>query len=380
VRLLVGWALLADAVPLYPLYALFFADHGMSGAGISALFAIWSVSGLVAEVPSGALSDRFSRRRVLAAGGILQAAAYALWLLAPGLPGFAAGFVLWGVGGALFSGTVEALVYETLGAAGAVDRYAGVRGLVTAAEHAAQVPSAAAATVLVATGGYGLVGWVSVGTCLAAAGLTCAFPDPPRAGPPDDEDAPAEPAEDLSYWRTLRAGLAEAVGSRTVRGALVGAAVVGGVGALEEYFPLIVGQQPALPLVAVPGLLVLVALAGAAGAALGGRAGGLQGRGLGALLVLAAAALLVADHGGAIGLVALGVHFALQQCLQVVTDTRVQERLSGRARATVTSVSTLGMEVASLAVVATWALGGTPAVALGLLGLAPALWWLLRRV
>ncbi|WP_345378051.1 MFS transporter [Pseudonocardia yuanmonensis] len=364
-------------MPLYPLYALFFADHGMSGAQISALFAIWSVTGLVAEVPSGALSDRFSRRRVLAAGGVLQAAAYALWLLAPGFPGFAAGFVLWGVGTALFSGTVEALVYETLSAAGAADRYAGVRGLVTAAEHGAQVPSAAAATVLVATGGYALVGWVSVGTCLAAAALTCAFPDPPRAGPPDGEAD--GPGEDLSYWQTLRAGLAEAVGSRAVRGALVAAALVGGVGALEEYFPLIVGQQPAVPLVAVPGLLVLVALAGAAGAALGGRAARLRGGGLAALLFLAGAALLAADHAGAVGLVALGVHFALQQCVQVVTDTRVQERLSGRARATVTSVSALGMEVAALAVVTTWAFGGTHAVAVGLLALAPVLWWLLRN-
>jgi MFS family permease len=368
-------------VPLYPLYALFFADHGMSGAEISALFAIWSVTGLVAEVPSGALSDRFPRRRVLAAGGVLQAAAYALWLLAPGFPGFAAGFVLWGVGTSLFSGTVEALVYEALSAAGVADRYAGVRGLVTAAGHAAQVPSAAAATLLVTTGGYALVGWVSVGTCLAAALLTLAFPDPPRAGPPEDEaaDDTGDPAEDLSYWQTLRAGLAEAVGSPAVRGALLAAALVGGADALEEYFPLIVGQQETVALVAVPGLLVLVALAGAAGAALGGRAGGLRGRGLATLVFLAAAALLAAEHGGAVGLAALGTYYALQQCAQVVTDTRVQERLSGRARATSTSVSALGTELVALAVFAAWGFGGTPAVAVGLLTLAPVLWWLLRR-
>lgn len=364
-------------MPLYPLYALFFAEHGMSGAQISALFAVWSLTGLVAEVPSGALSDRFSRRRVLAAGGVLQAAAYALWLLAPGFPGFAAGFVVWGVGTSLFSGTVEALVYEVLSAAEAADRYAGVRGLVTAGGHAAQVPSAAAATLLVATGGYALVGWVSVGTCLAAVLLTFAFPDPPRAGPPEDD--PDETAEDLTYWQTLRAGLAEAVGSRAVRGALLAAALVGGVDALEEYFPLIVGQQEAVALVAVPGLLVLVALAGAAGAALGGRAGVLRGRGLATLLFLAAAALLGAEHGGAVGLAALATYYAQQQCAQVVTDTRVQERLSGRARATSTSVSALGTELVALAVFATWGLGGTPAVAVGLLALAPAVWWLLRR-
>jgi MFS family permease len=362
-------------VPLYPLYALFFADHGMSGAEISALFAVWSATGLVAEVPSGALADRFSRRRVLAAGGVLQAAAYALWLLALGFPGFAAGFVLWGVGTSLFSGTVEALVHEALSAAGAADRYAGVRGLVTAAGHAAQVPSAAAATVLVATGGYALVGWVSVGTCLAAALLTCAFPDPPRSGPGYGVEA----AEDLSYWRTLRAGLAEAAGSRAVRGVLLAAALVGGVDAVEEYFPLIVGQQDSVALVAVPALLVLVALAGASGAALAGRAQGVGAGGLAALVVLAAAALAAARHGGVMGLVAVGTYYALQQCARVVTDSRVQERLSGRARATSTSAAALGAELVAFAVFAAWGLGGTTAVAVGLLAAAPAVGWLLRR-
>jgi MFS family permease len=74
---MVGWALLADVVPLYPLYALLFADTGMSGAQISALFAIWSAVGVIAEVPSGALADRFSRRACLVAAGVLQACGYA---------------------------------------------------------------------------------------------------------------------------------------------------------------------------------------------------------------------------------------------------------------------------------------------------------------
>ena len=52
----------SDAVPLYPLYALLFTDTGLSGGQISLLFAIWSTVGIVAEVPTGALADRFSRR------------------------------------------------------------------------------------------------------------------------------------------------------------------------------------------------------------------------------------------------------------------------------------------------------------------------------
>ena len=73
-----------------------FADTGLSDAEISVLFALWSAVGIVAEVPSGALADRFGRRTSLAAGALLQAVGFATWTLFPGLLGFAAG--LRGVG------------------------------------------------------------------------------------------------------------------------------------------------------------------------------------------------------------------------------------------------------------------------------------------
>ena len=38
-----------DAVPLYAVYALLFAEHGLSAGQISSLFVIWSVTAFVAE-------------------------------------------------------------------------------------------------------------------------------------------------------------------------------------------------------------------------------------------------------------------------------------------------------------------------------------------
>ncbi len=164
------------------------------------LFAIWSAVGIVAEVPSGALADRFSRRFALAAAGVLQALGYLVWIGLPGFPGYAAGFVLWGLGGALVSGALEALLYDGLAAEGAQEEYATVLGRVTAAGLLAEVPAVLAATLLFALGGYRAVAWVSVGCCLAAAAaLALRLPEarpgriPPGDGDGDGGDAATEP-------------------------------------------------------------------------------------------------------------------------------------------------------------------------------------------
>ena len=133
--------------------------------------------GIVAEVPTGALADRFSRRGALAAGGVLQASGYALWLALPGFAGYAAGFVLWGLGGALTSGSLEALLYDGLKAVGQTRHYSRLLGRITAAGLIAQVPAALAATVLFQLGGYALVGWISVGCCVTAAALALLLRD-----------------------------------------------------------------------------------------------------------------------------------------------------------------------------------------------------------
>ena len=299
----------------------------------------------MAEVPSGAVADRFSRRGCLAVAGVLQAAGYVLWISAPGFAGFAAGFVVWGLGGSLVSGTQEALLYDGLDAAGAAEHYALVQGRVAAAGLISQFPAAGAATVLLALGGYPLVGWASVGMCLAAAVLASRLPEPPR-GTPDE----------LGYLATLRAGLTAAASRPTLRLALVAAAVVGGLDAIDEYFPIIT-EASGVPADAVPLAMLPIVLAGAIGAALGGQVR----RGL---AVLMAAAMVLLGAGVLIpSVAAVAGFYGLYRVVLVVVDARLQERIEGPSRATVTSVAGLGVEIAGLAVFAAWATGGGVLVA-----------------
>lgn len=305
------------------------------------------------EVPSGALADRWSRRSALGLAGLLQAAGYLLWIGLPGFAGFAAGFVLWGAGGSLVSGAFQALLYDGLAVAGAADRYATVLGRAEAAALAVQVPIAGAATVLFALGGYALAGWVSVGVCLAAASLAGALPDlrPPPGGVRGAE-APS------SYLATLRAGVAEAAASAPVRAAVLAVTVLSCLDGLEEFFPLLAAGW-GVAVGAVPLALLAVPLAGAVGASLGARAMGLRGAGLllaagGGAAALAAAAL--ARHPA--GIVGVTLAYGLFRLVLVVADTRLQERIAGPSRATVTSVAGLGSELAAAALYGAWALGG----------------------
>ncbi len=345
-----AWTALSGLVPLYPLYALLFLDTGLSPAEVSGLFALWSVTAVLAEVPTGVLADRWSRRGALVLAGVLEAAGFAVWTAAPGLPGFAVGFVLWGVGGALVSGAAEALVYDGLADVDAEASFVRVHGATTATELLVQVPAAVAAGALVSVGGYALVGWVSVGVCLAAAALATRFPEPSRT----DEEDDAAPLATAVRTALRRPGLWPV---------LVAVALLGGLDALEEYFPVMARDQGVATAV-VPLAVVGVALAGAAGAALAGRVGRLPSRALPGLLALSAvllAAGALVSHPAA--MVAVALAYGSYLAVLVVGEARLQEQVPAATRATVTSVAGLGVEVAALLVFAAWAVGEALAVA-----------------
>ena len=348
-----GWTALASLAPYYPLYALLFLATGLTEGQVSGLFALWSVTGFVAEVPAGALADRWSRRGCVVLASCLEAAGFTLWTMLPTLPGFAAGFVLWGLGGALVSGAAEALVYDGLAAVGAAAAYPRVNGWISATQLAVQAPTAGLAAGLFALGGYPLVGWASVVVCLAAALLALRFPagDPARHGTPLPEgDGAEEAGPDDGWMGTLRRPEVALVVLTT--------ALVGGLDAIEEYFPVMAGDWGVRPGV-VPLAILAVPLTGAMGAALGGRAGRISGWALGGLLVAVAGSFAVAAAvARPFGLAAVAVGYGGYLAVLVVAEARLQDRLPARHRATLTSVAALGIEVTSLLVFAAWAVHG----------------------
>ncbi|MET0763725.1 MAG: MFS transporter, partial [Blastococcus sp.] len=351
-----SWAALSELVPYYPLYALLFLDTGLSAAQVSGLFAAWSVTAVVTEVPAGVLADRWSRRGVVVLAGVLQAVAFVVWTAAPAHGSFLAGFVIWGVAGALVSGASEALVHDGLAAVGAAGAYGRVNGWMVSVELLVQVPTALAASALFALGGYPAVGWASVAVCLAAAVLALRFPEAPRVPEDDEPDT------------SLRQGLVLALRRPGLRLTVVAVALVGGLDAIEEYFPVLAADR-GVPVTAVPVAVLGIALAGAAGAAVGAR---LPDRTLPVVLAAAALCLAVASVAPApVALTTAAVFYALYLAVLVAAEARLQASITGPFRATITSVAGVGIEVAALLVFGAWALGGAIAVAVLVLAVVP---------
>ena len=371
-RLILTCAFLTEAVPLFSLYSLLFASSGLSGAQISALFVLWCVTGIVSQVPTGALADHFSRRYAVAAAGLLQAGGYAVWTVFPHFAGFAVGFVTWGIGGSLFSGSLEALLYDGLAAHGAQEHYTRVWGWETATGLLAQAPAAGAATVLYDLGGFTLVGWVSMVGCLLGGLVALRIPEAPH-GPERGDDE----ASDLGYLATLRAGFREAMSLPKVRLAIIAVATLVAFDGTEEYFPLLANTW-GVPTGWVPLAVVGIPLLAAGGAALSGAASRLSPRWLGVLLAVAFGLFGVAGLLRApAGLAAVALGYGLYRLVEVVASARLQDRIDGAHRATITSVAGLGADTSAIVLYAVWPLGQLVLVAvLGLLMAVALTRWL----
>ncbi|MFB4320555.1 MFS transporter [Actinomadura sp. 21ATH] len=371
-------------MPLYPVYALLFADSGLSPAQVSSLFVIWSVTAVVFEVPSGVWADVFSRRWLLTLGPLLTAAGFALWTLFPSYPVFAAGFVLWGLGSSLRSGTWEALVYEELRRLGAKASYARLVGRAEAMGTTAVLVATAVAAPVMGAGGYAALGAASVAACLLCSAVSWTLPEsrgtrprtssapspspsPVADGPGGDARTEAQPEpepeteveeeeEEPSLRRVVSEGWEQVRRAPGVRGALALSVVLMGVTALDEYVPYLAAST-GVAAAAVPLLVLMVSAGDAAG-------GWMAGRGLRWLMpapavagICMVAGALAAAAGRAEGLLLVGAAFGVLQWAMAAADARLQERISDRSRATVTSLAGWGSEVLSVAIFAGYGAG-----------------------
>ncbi|MEM0966029.1 MAG: MFS transporter [Verrucomicrobiota bacterium] len=120
VRMFIAFRVLFNARFYYPIFTILFLDFGLTLEQFAILNAAWAATIIIAEVPSGALADRWGRRRLVRIAGCLMVLEMILICLAPigASPWlfwiFLVNRILSGAAEAAASGADEALAYDTL--------------------------------------------------------------------------------------------------------------------------------------------------------------------------------------------------------------------------------------------------------------------------
>jgi MFS family permease len=348
-----------DLVPLYSVYALLFADRGVDSGQISLLFIIWALTSFVCEIPSGAWADTFDRRRLLVLSAAIYAVGFSAWMVWQTFTGFAVGFMCWGLSSALMSGTFESMVYDELVERGARGRYAALIGWAQSTALVANLVASAAAAGLFYVGGYALVGWTSVAIAGAQGVLAATLPVSFRARrAPHDEGAVAATEHAASrYVAMLRAGLSESSHHPDVRRVLLLASAMVAMTTYDEYFPL-VARDHGVSTTVVPVLVAITVVGQAIGTALVGRTARRSGRFVAVMLaigsVLISIGALVTPYAGFVG---IAIGYGLCNNAMLVGETRLQDSITGPARATVTSVLGVLEDLSAIALFACFAVG-----------------------
>lgn len=99
---------------IVPIITLLYQDKGVSVGDFFLIQGIFAFTCFFIEIPSGYMSDRFSRKNVMLFGGIFTLVAMVILFYAYGFWQLALAETLLGFSSALFSGTQEAYVYDLL--------------------------------------------------------------------------------------------------------------------------------------------------------------------------------------------------------------------------------------------------------------------------
>ena len=107
-------AIFFQSIPLwYATEKFFMFNIGFTTATIGVMFAVMSVVMLAVETPSGILADRWSRKGVMMLGCLALMISAAIGIFSFNEPVYILSTVFWGIFAALYSGTYDAVIYET---------------------------------------------------------------------------------------------------------------------------------------------------------------------------------------------------------------------------------------------------------------------------
>jgi MFS family permease len=183
-RLLVALSAVQFTLFPIPIVTLYLKDQiGLSLADIFLLQAVFGLSVVLLELPSGYVADRAGYRRSLLVGAALWCAGWLIYTAATSFAGVMVAEVVLGGGSAFISGADRALLWVSLEAEGRQSQYTRWDGRVRAAAQVGEAGSAAIGGWLYSLAPR-LPFWLQVPVSLLAAGIMGALREVPRRDSP----------------------------------------------------------------------------------------------------------------------------------------------------------------------------------------------------
>ncbi|MDD5055276.1 MAG: MFS transporter [Candidatus Peribacteraceae bacterium] len=319
-----------DFIFAYAVYNALFQLRGLSVFQISILLAWWAFVAMVLEVPTGALADKWNRKTMLTLAPVLKSFCFLCWYIASGnFWLYALGFVFWALGSTFVSGTTESLLFDTLKNAGVEETYNVVLSKKKFFFHIALAISMIAGGFIASFN----IDWAILSSVMPLA--LCALFAFRLTNAPK-----AEAARSIHYLDHIREGIKEVRMNRVLLPLILYLLGIALFADLEEFDQLYY-QLVHLPLWAFGIVGFLLSVGNAAGASFAHR---LQGMTVPFYLLPFLCGLLLIIVGiwpSIPALVALEASYLLSTPVHIITEGNIQYAIRSTSRATVTSVTTL---------------------------------------
>ena len=133
-----------------PVIFLFYKENGLGTQDLFILKAVYSVSIVIMEIPSGYFGDAWGRKNTLITGSILGFSGFGLYCFVSGFWGFLLCEMMLGIGQSFISGSDSALLYDTLLEAEREDEYLKIEGRLISMGNYAEAVAAPIGVLLAA--------------------------------------------------------------------------------------------------------------------------------------------------------------------------------------------------------------------------------------
>ena len=165
-----------------PVWIIFLQDErGLSLTQVGLMEAVFWVSMFVAEVPTGAIADRFGRRTSLALGGFMFTIGTFMFVMLESFAGLAVSYVIMAVSMTLYSGSGHALLFDTLRTLGRTREYEKHMGRSEAMMTGALLGAALFGGPMAGLWGLETVFLIGAGTMAGAGFIALLLREPPRS-------------------------------------------------------------------------------------------------------------------------------------------------------------------------------------------------------